>query len=51
MSHASDQKYSVIHDMGYFKSWAPNKEPLENDSDSDSDSCNLQCLVAMGRAH
>ena len=37
--------------MGYLKSWASNKELLEDDSDSDSDTCNLPCLVAVGRTH
>lgn len=40
-----DKKYSVIHFTGYLKSWAPTKDPLEEDSESDSDSCNLSCLV------
>ena len=47
-SHAPDKKYSVIHVMGYLKSWASNKELLEDDIDSDSDTCNLPCLVAVG---
>ena len=41
----SDKKYSVIHFTGYLKSWAPTKDPLEEDSEGDSDSCNLSCLV------
>ena len=39
-SHAYDMKYSMIHLMGYFKSWDPSKESLKNESESDSDSCN-----------
>nr|AFV39705.1 Bmal1a [Pacifastacus leniusculus] len=50
-SQSSDKKYSVIHFTGYLKSWAPTKDPLEEDSGSDSDSCNLSCLVAVGRVH
>ncbi|XP_027225242.1 protein cycle isoform X5 [Penaeus vannamei] len=50
-SQNSDKKYSVIHFTGYLKSWAPTKDPLEEDSESDSDSCNLSCLVAVGRVH
>ncbi|MPC28023.1 Aryl hydrocarbon receptor nuclear translocator-like protein 1 [Portunus trituberculatus] len=46
-----DKKYSVIHFTGYLKSWAPTKDPLEEDSGSDSESCNLSCLVAVGRVH
>lgn len=46
----SDKKYCVIHCTGYLKSWAPAKIGLEEqDTDSDSDSCNLSCLVAVGR--
>lgn len=41
----TDKKYSVIHFTGYLKSWAPTKDPLEEDSGSDSESCNLSCLV------
>ncbi|CAL4059447.1 unnamed protein product, partial [Meganyctiphanes norvegica] len=48
-SQISDKKYSVIHFTGYLKSWAETKDPL--DEDSDSDSCNLSCLVAVGRVH
>nr|ANW48377.1 bmal1 [Euphausia superba] len=48
-SQSSDRKYSVIHFTGYLKSWAETKDPL--DEDSDSDSCNLSCLVAVGRVH
>ncbi|XP_068217442.1 protein cycle [Palaemon carinicauda] len=50
-SQSSDKKYSVIHFTGYLKSWAPTKDPLEEDSEGDSDSCNLSCLVAVGRVH
>nr|XP_053651035.1 protein cycle-like isoform X4 [Cherax quadricarinatus] len=50
-SQSSDKKYSVIHFTGYLKSWAPTKDSLEEDSGSDSESCNLSCLVAVGRVH
>nr|AGV28715.1 brain and muscle arnt-like protein-1 [Eurydice pulchra] len=49
--HCSDKKYSVIHFTGYLKSWAPTKEPVEEETEVDSDSCNLSCLVAVGRVH
>lgn len=42
-----EKKYSVIHCTGYLKSWPPAKIGLEEEGDSDS--CNLPCLVAMGR--
>lgn len=46
----SDKKYSVIQCTGYLKSWAPAKIGLEEqETESDSDSCNLSCLVAVGR--
>ncbi|KAK7023523.1 hypothetical protein SK128_002327 [Halocaridina rubra] len=50
-SHTSDKKYSVIHFTGYLKSWAPSKDPMEEDVEPDADSCNLSCLVAVGRVH
>ncbi|XP_035918129.1 aryl hydrocarbon receptor nuclear translocator-like protein 1 isoform X1 [Anopheles stephensi] len=46
----SDKKYSVIQCTGYLKSWAPAKIGLEeNETDGEGDSCNLSCLVAVGR--
>lgn len=46
----SDKKYSVIQCTGYLKSWAPAKIGLEEqETDGDGDSCNLSCLVAVGR--
>lgn len=46
----SDKKYSVIQCTGYLKSWAPAKIGLEEqEGDNESDSCNLSCLVAVGR--
>lgn len=47
----SDKKYSVIQCTGYLKSWAPAKIDLDQDQemDGDGDSCNLSCLVAVGR--
>lgn len=46
----SDKKYSVIQCTGYLKSWAPAKIGLEEQEvDNESDSCNLSCLVAVGR--
>ncbi|KAB7505923.1 Aryl hydrocarbon receptor nuclear translocator-like protein 1, partial [Armadillidium nasatum] len=49
--HCSDKKYSVIHFTGYLKSLSPSKDPMEEESDADTDSCNLSCLVAVGRVH
>lgn len=47
---SSDKKFSVIQCTGYLKSWAPAKIGLEEqESDGDGDSCNLSCLVAIGR--
>ncbi|XP_038119042.1 aryl hydrocarbon receptor nuclear translocator-like protein 1 isoform X1 [Culex quinquefasciatus] len=46
----SDKKYSVIQCTGYLKSWAPAKIGLEeHETDGEGDSCNLSCLVAVGR--
>ncbi|XP_058122930.1 basic helix-loop-helix ARNT-like protein 1 [Anopheles ziemanni] len=46
----SDKKYSVIQCTGYLKSWAPAKIGLEeNETDGEGESCNLSCLVAVGR--
>ncbi|XP_013778517.1 protein cycle-like [Limulus polyphemus] len=50
-SQSSDRKYLVIHCTGYLKSWAPAKLNLQEETDSDSESCNLSCLVAVGRVH
>lgn len=47
---SSDKKYSVIQCTGYLKSWAPAKIGLaEQEGDTEGDSCNLSCLVAVGR--
>lgn len=46
----SDRKYSVIQCTGYLKSWATAKIGIdEQESDGDGDTCNLSCLVAVGR--
>ncbi|XP_055528221.1 basic helix-loop-helix ARNT-like protein 1 isoform X2 [Wyeomyia smithii] len=46
----SDKKYPVIQCTGYLKSWAPAKIGLEeHEADGEGDSCNLSCLVAVGR--
>lgn len=47
--HSSDKKYNVIQCTGYLKSWAPAKIGLEEHDDSEGESCNLSCLVAIGR--
>ncbi|XP_055686353.1 protein cycle isoform X2 [Lutzomyia longipalpis] len=46
---SSDKKYSVIQCTGYLKSWAPAKIGLEEQEADDGESCNLSCLVAIGR--
>ncbi|CAH0545897.1 unnamed protein product [Brassicogethes aeneus] len=47
--HNSDKKYNVIQCTGYLKSWAPAKIGLEEQEEGDGESCNLSCLVAIGR--
>ena len=45
-----DKKYSVIQCTGYLKSWGPAKMNMdEQETDGDNESCNLSCLVAIGR--
>ncbi|XP_063920623.1 protein cycle [Zophobas morio] len=45
-----DKKYNLIHCTGYLKSWTPAKIGLEDqENDGESESCNLSCLVAVGR--
>lgn len=40
----------MIQCTGYLKSWAPAKIGLEEqEAETDSDACNLSCLVAIGR--
>ncbi|XP_037044649.1 protein cycle isoform X3 [Bradysia coprophila] len=47
---STDKKYTVIQCTGYLKSWAPAKIGLEEqETDGDNDTCNLSCLVAVGR--
>ncbi|KAJ8943174.1 hypothetical protein NQ318_008038 [Aromia moschata] len=48
-NYNSDKKYNVIQCTGYLKSWAPAKVGLEEHEEGDADSCNLSCLVAIGR--
>lgn len=46
----SDKKYIVVHCTGYLKSWAPAKMGLKDqETDCNGYSCNLSCLVAIGR--
>nr|XP_023015245.1 protein cycle isoform X1 [Leptinotarsa decemlineata] len=47
--HNSDKIYNVIQCTGYLKSWAPAKIGLEESEEGDGESCNLSCLVAIGR--
>lgn len=45
-----DWKYCVIQCTGYLKSWAPAKIGLEEqEGEADGETCNLSCLVALGR--
>ncbi|KAJ8936019.1 hypothetical protein NQ314_012523 [Rhamnusium bicolor] len=46
---AKNKKYNVIQCTGYLKSWAPAKIGLEENEEGDGESCNLSCLVAIGR--
>lgn len=46
-----DRKFCVIHCTGYLKSWAPAKLNLAEESEGESESCNLSCLVSVGRVH
>ncbi|KAM8707834.1 hypothetical protein ACLKA7_014891 [Drosophila subpalustris] len=43
-----DYKYQVIQCTGYLKSWTPIKDE-DQDGDSDNQTTNLSCLVAIGR--
>ncbi|XP_057669330.1 protein cycle isoform X2 [Diorhabda carinulata] len=45
----SDKKYNVIQCTGYLKSWAPAKIGLDEQEEGDGETCNLSCLVAVGR--
>lgn len=47
----SDKKYIVVHCTGYLKSWASTKFTSDEQSETETDdySCNLACLVAVGR--
>lgn len=47
----SDKKYIVVHCTGYLKSWTTTKFTSDEQSVTETDdySCNLACLVAVGR--
>ncbi|KAB0795920.1 hypothetical protein PPYR_09981 [Photinus pyralis] len=47
--HSSDKQYSVIHCTGYLKSWAPVKTAVDDHESEVDETCNLSCLVAVGR--
>ncbi|XP_073975077.1 basic helix-loop-helix ARNT-like protein cyc isoform X3 [Rhodnius prolixus] len=50
--HFSDKKYRVIQCTGYLKPWVSSTKmglDDEKEPEPDGDSCNLSCLVAMGR--
>lgn len=47
---STDKKYIVIHCTGYLKPWAPSKtEVNDQESESENESSNISCLVAIGR--
>ena len=46
---ADRKTFSVIHFAGYLKSWPPTKMGLQEDNEDNGDSCNLSCLVAVGK--
>lgn len=47
---SGDKKYIVVHCTGYLKSWASAKMGFkEQETDCNGYSCNLSCLVAIGR--
>ncbi|XP_012279375.1 protein cycle isoform X2 [Orussus abietinus] len=47
---SADWKYCVIQCTGYLKSWAPAKIGLEEqETEVEGETCNLSCLVAVGR--
>ncbi|KAK7491483.1 hypothetical protein BaRGS_00017312, partial [Batillaria attramentaria] len=46
---SESKNFMVIHCTGYLKSWSTAKIGLEDDNETDSDSCSLSCLVAVGR--
>ncbi|KAM4676300.1 basic helix-loop-helix ARNT-like protein 2 [Discoglossus pictus] len=43
--------YCTIHCTGYLRSWLPSEVGQNEDSDTDKDSTNFSCLVAIGRLH
>lgn len=46
----SSKKYITIHCTGYLKSWSASKIGIdEQETEGDGESCNLPCLVAVGR--
>ncbi|CAG0899273.1 unnamed protein product, partial [Darwinula stevensoni] len=46
---SGDKRFKVIHCTGYLKAWTPSKMEMDEDAEGDSESCNLSCLVAVGR--
>ncbi|CAG9558045.1 unnamed protein product [Danaus chrysippus] len=49
---AHEKKFCVVQCTGYLKSWAPAEmsDGCCTDAGSEEESCNLSCLVAVGRA-
>ncbi|XP_064417989.1 aryl hydrocarbon receptor nuclear translocator-like protein 2 [Latimeria chalumnae] len=45
------KRYCTIHCTGYLKNWSPNQVALPEESDSEKDSSNFSCLVAIGRSY
>lgn len=47
--NSSEKKYCVIHCMGYLKSWTSAASKHSDEGESEGDSSNFSCLVAVGR--
>lgn len=48
-SQSSDRRYCVIHCIGYLKSWISTKMTMTEETEPESDTYNMSCLVAIGR--
>uniref|UniRef100_A0A8C8T1C6 Aryl hydrocarbon receptor nuclear translocator like 2 n=1 Tax=Pelusios castaneus TaxID=367368 RepID=A0A8C8T1C6_9SAUR len=45
------KKYHTVHCTGYLKCWPPSEVGVEEENDTEKDSSNFNCLVAVGRVH
>ncbi|KAM6436140.1 basic helix-loop-helix ARNT-like protein 2 isoform 1-T1 [Liasis olivaceus] len=45
------KKYCTVHCTGYLKSWPTNEVGGEEENDTEKESGNFNCLVAIGRLH